>query len=178
MASFFIITKNKIKPAPETLLIDVYRQIWLRDATADKTQALDDFAYIYFMADYKSIYISSDITSRSKQVAKEILGKEEYKPDKLIKDGINKYMQIQATPTMRLLTESQRTLENITNYLSKERLKIDSDNIDTIIKTIEKCSKLVSSLNELDKKVKEELNDGVKVYGSQEVSFFEDPANL
>ena len=46
----------KITISEEALLLEPFKQIWNRDKSKDKTKALQELGYIYFMEDPRSDY--------------------------------------------------------------------------------------------------------------------------
>jgi len=93
MAYLFKIDGKLVFPTEEALLITPYKEIWERDTSKGKENAIKEFSYIEFMVSklatnpYKGY--SDDI--RGKVIIKDTFKGIDWKPDKLIIDGIDRF---------------------------------------------------------------------------------------
>ena len=103
--------------SPKALMVPEFKALWDRDKSNSKGTALSELAYVYYLSDFKSPYLLSlDISIVEYTVAKDFMKDESYKPDKVIKEAINKYKSLQETPSMRLLKSSLVTVSKLTDY--------------------------------------------------------------
>ena len=93
MVKLIEIDGTAVKPTEDILLIEPFRTIWKRDKNNHKTKAINDFKYIYFMVlpSKTNPYMELTEEERSKVIIKEVIGDENYKPDKYVKEAIEVY---------------------------------------------------------------------------------------
>ena len=69
----------------EAMMLKPFKDLWKRDKSRNKEQAMQELAYIYFMEDTRSDYqVYIDKEERSKQIKLGEGMKESWKPDKLV----------------------------------------------------------------------------------------------
>lgn len=102
----------------ECLMIPAFKVIWDRDKSKDKSVAYAELQYVYFSADYKSIYLSFDKNVREERLREDFLKDVKWKPDSLVLKAIDAYKQFQKTPTMRFLEANQNAMESMTEYFN------------------------------------------------------------
>ena len=166
----------------EALLIPEFKEIWERDKTKDKEEAVKEFSYIYFSTDFKSPYVqSADAGLAAKVVAKDFMKDPKYKPDKTIDAAIAKYVELQETPSMRLLKASLKTVSNLTNYLETVNLHERDKHDKPIYKPSDVTSALkaigpvIESLNKVKEQVEREVAQSATLRGRRIKGNREDP---
>ena len=177
----FELIKNQVHVKPHTLLIKEFKDIWDRDTNKNKASSLMELAYIYFTADYKSVYLAYNPEERDSVIKEDVFGKKvNYIPDSLVLAGINKYTELQQTHTMRLVKSTRNALEELVNYFNG----IDFDQRDNrgqviykvtdVTKAMGDTARIVESLEKLEIKIKQELQEAIKARGGEASSLYED----
>ena len=88
--------------SPQALLIPEFKKIWDDDSTNDKSVALKQLAYVYYISDFKSPYLlSSNPDQVAKLIAKDFMKDEDYVPTSEVMLAIDKYKSLQETPMDR-----------------------------------------------------------------------------
>lgn len=159
---------------PEGLFIPEMRKIWERDENADKQQAQGELAYIYHMADPRSVYRKLPENKREKQIIEDYLG-ESFIPDKDIEAAIEKYKLLYETPSMRFLKSVEKVLDKLAVYLNNVDITDGrGGNLTQVISAVEKGEATIASYGKLVDKVEREINTKmVKRRGDVEPSFLE-----
>jgi len=177
--NLFILNKTTydVDVSPEALILKPFSKILARDRSINKKKAKAELAYIYFMCDFKSEYLSTmDEQVRSKDILEVLDGlPKDYKVDKIVKDACDYYIELNKTIASVAL-ETQRgnihkLLENIGQFLTSE----DSNDVARATIISEKVPKLIASIDELEKMVKGQQESKKATHrGNQEKSMFED----
>lgn len=168
MKVFEIINNSPIVTV-ECLLIPEFLEIWKRDKTENKDIAYSELQYIYFKSDYKSLYLAFDSETREEKLLEDFIKKKNWKPDKVILKAIEKYKELQNTPTMRFLQANQEAMESLTDYYSN----IDWDELDASGKrpkyditkvsgSVKQAGGIIDNIEKLKEKVAKEqsVNEG------------------
>jgi len=168
---------------PKALLIPEFNDIYRRDRTSAKKHALKEFAYIYFMADYSSEYNAYGL-SKQEQLGIDIFSRKSYKPDLLIKKAIDKYEQLQETPSMQYLKAIRNRVQRVISFLDNAELQEGPDKdgaytnpfikIDKLTKVFNELEDVIEKLEKWEKKVFDEEEE-MKIRGGGNINVFEDP---
>ena len=175
--NLFFLEDNKVKITPETLLIGAFKSIWDRDKSKSKEEALKELGFVYYMADYKSIYLSYPESKREEQVILDIVKDSKWKPDEIIKTAIVKYEELQQTPSLRMLKGARKAQEAITNYyeeISQDPTKVNSKSVQAIAMSLEKMGKIAESIDKLEDKLKRESQTSGRSKGGRNINPFEE----
>ena len=91
MAFLFTVQEKSVFPNTETLLISPFKEIWARDKTQGKELAIEELTYIEFVTSLKKSnpYRQYPEKLKAQKVQEEIIRREDWKPDDLIKKGID-----------------------------------------------------------------------------------------
>lgn len=167
--------KDEIIPDPMLMLVPEFRRIWDRDKTKNKEKAKREFAYIYFICDYKSEYNTFGL-EKEESIAKDIMKDKKYVPDDIVIEAIEKYDKLQLTSSMRYLKSIRMTVDSLIAYL--DSLKYDPDNTDSykpaeITKSLKDIETILEKLEKWEKKVFEEEEEMV-IRGGGKAGMFED----
>jgi len=173
----FLLKENKVEIQPKMLFIPEFKAIWNRDRTKDKKHAKKEFAYIYFVSDYKSEYNIYGI-EKEVSVARDIMGNEEYKPDELVQPAIERYKKFQRTYSMRYLIEVRETVDSLMQFYRELRYKSRTQNaVDydptPAMKGLKEVETVLEKLEKWEKKVFSE-EESMQIRGGGELSMFED----
>jgi hypothetical protein len=159
------------------LLIPEFKKIWDRDTSKNKDKAIKEFAYIYFVGDYKSEYNIYGIEKRS-MVSREVMEDPGYVSDDLIEDAIKKYIKLQETSSMRYLRSIRDMVDSIIKFNDALKFNDSSDtknyNPSLATKALKDVGSIVEDLEKWEKKVYGE-EDQMAIRGGGKVGLFEDP---
>lgn len=165
---------------PELLTLAPFKKIWTRDKSKDKSRALQELAYIYFMYDIRSDYqIYIDEEKRSKEIK---LGEgmpENWEADVVVKEAAEYFSKFK--PAAALLLEDTRVaVDKLRTLLRDINLNEVDDKgrpiytLNTITSTIKQIPSLVKDLDEAERALAKEIAQSDKVRGAQEKSMYED----
>ena len=104
-----------------------------------------------------------------------------YRPDPAVEEAIEKYKDLQATPSMRLLEASVRTIHNLTNYLENVDLQERDKNGKPIYKpadvttSLKSIGGIVESLTKVRQQVEREQTSKGALRGQRQKGNREDP---
>ena len=182
MAHLFKVKDRIAFPNDETLLIPPYKQIWERDKSENKEEALKEFAYIEFMSSLlaSNPYIGYDINKRHIQLCKDIMQDEQYQPDELVEKGIRKIEEFQqdASETLAFYESALKGLKKLQRFFNTFNMNERNDKGIPLYKPKEITSALLdvdkaaASLDTLKKKVQSEVFEAVKTKGDKVISPF------
>ena len=180
--NLFDLQKRRVVIHTKALLVPEFKVIWERDKKKSKEEAIRELSYVYFITDYKSPYIqSADPEMTQRIVAKDFMKDPDYTPDKVIIEAIKKYIQLQQTPSMRLLKASLKTISNLTNYLETINLH-DRDKNDRplykpadITSALKSIGPIIESLNKVKEQVEKEVAQSATLRGRRLKGNREDP---
>ena len=172
----------KVTISPKALLVPEFRTLWDRDDSKDKDKALQELAYVYYLSDFKSPYLLSlDLSIVADTVAKDFMRDESYIPDEKVEEAINKYKELQITPSMRLLKASLTTVNRLTDYLEEVDLSERDDKNKPIYKpsditnSLKSIGGIVESLTKVRDLVEKEITQSGTLRGQRRKGNREDP---
>lgn len=189
MAYLFTVEGKVVKPHDETLLISPFKEIWERDKSKNKVDALEDFTYIEFMVSMLKTnpYRGYSDKIRKDVLLKDIIKRENWKEDSLIKEGMIKLkeFQTQGSITYSLYLSAIKAKNKLESFF--DEFDMSERNFKTglpvykpkeITSALLDVDKVTSSLVTLQKKVEEELFEEKKIRGQKEISPFANPESL
>jgi hypothetical protein len=154
--SLFIIEGEHVTINPKALMIPEFSDLWERDTSKGKKRSIKEFAYIYYMADYKSEYNAYGL-SKETQLGIDIMMKRDYKPDPYVQKAIDKYKVLQETPSMRYLISMRQRVNGLIDYLDnvqvkdKKRKKNEDGTIDeTYINPFISINEIVKTMSKME----------------------------
>lgn len=174
---FILNQANKVDIEPRMLLIPEFKAIWERDSSKSKAKAIKEFAYVYFVADYKSEYNIHGI-EKELIVCKEIMEDEKYKPDALVDAAIAKYEKLQETFSMRYLKSVRDTINSLMKFYDELRYKSKSSNVTDynpvpVMNAMKSIEDVLEKIEKWEKKVFSE-EDAMTIRGGGKIGLFED----
>ena len=189
MAFLFIVSDKTVFPNPETLLISPFKEIWNRDKTKEKYSALEDFAYIEFMASMKKSNPYRQYSGKEKEekVRQATITRKNWDIDILISGGIDKIYKFQqeASTTFNYYMAAKRAAEKMQDFFNDVNIsEVNPKTFNPIYKprditsALNDTEKVLSNLKSLEQKVEEELYEETKNRSNKEISFFADPDSL
>ena len=180
--SLFIFVDGKVSIAPKALFIPEFADIYNRDRSAGKKRAEKEFAYVYFMGDYKSEYNAYGI-EKAKQVGIDIFMNRKYEPDQIVKKAIEKYEELQNTASMKYLIAIRNRVNRIISFLDHAEVEDKSKDgsyknpfvsIEKVNKILNDLESTMEKLEKWEKKVFDEEVD-MQIRGGGVLNVFENP---
>lgn len=165
---------------PEILTLKVFKRLFTRDKTKDKSKFLQELGYIYFMLDPRSDYMYiTDEDERSKAI---IIGEglsDTWKVDSILQDAMDYYKSFR--PTSALLLEDTRVaVDKLREALRSINITETDDKgrpiytLNTIVTTIKQVPSLVKDLDDAERAISKEIVQNDKIRGSVEKAMYED----
>lgn len=179
--NLFHLSKNKIEINPATLTIKEFSELWSRDKSKTKAQAIKEFSYIYFKMDWNSVYQNMPEEDRHETLKEDLDLGETWEPDHLLVQAIKKYEELQETPTMRYARSVRKAFWDMVTYF--ERIDYAERDvkgqpvykIQDVTKAMGDSGKLIESVKKLEAIVKKEQLESSRVRSGDELNPFEDP---
>ena len=178
---------HKVIPSPYLLQIKAFKALWKRDRSVDKSQALEDLSFVYYFCDFRSPYMQYDEERRFHQLVTDIIGDKrgaKWKLDDEVKAAIEKYAELQETPTLKLLRAATIAINKYTNYFETIDLSEKDDrgklvhNSKDLASNIKSVGDLINSIEVLHKKVMQEVQTSTRIYGGGQIGDYEDPDSM
>lgn len=165
---------------PEILTLKVFKRLFMRDKTKDKSRFLQELGYIYFMLDPRSDYMYiTDNEERSKAIIEGEGLPDTWKVDSDLQDAMDYYKSFR--PTSALLLEDTRiAVDKLREALRSINLTDVDDKgrpiytLNTIVSTIKQVPSLVKDLDDAERAIAKEIIQNDKIRGSAEKSMYED----
>lgn len=165
---------------PEILTLKVFKKLFTRDKTKDKSKFLQELGYIYFMLDPRSDYMYiTDEDERSKAI---IIGEglsDTWKVDSILQDAMDYYKSFR--PTSALLLEDTRVaVDKLREALRSINITETDDKgrpiytLNTIVATIKQVPSLVKDLDDAERAISKEIVQNDKIRGNVEKAMYED----
>ena len=180
----FIVENGIAKPTEYILGIEPFKKIWERDKSEKKDKAMKDFTFIEYYTSPKITNPFRDIeeSKREKKIIENIRMLKDYKPDKLVWEGVKKYkeMLFEWSISYRLYLAAKKAVENLRVFLENVDLNERNDKGVPIYKpkdvttALNDISKIVDNLQQLERKLFDEITSA-KIYGGEKKNPFEDP---
>jgi len=184
MGKLFDIVKNEVQLTPEVLAIPALNAIWDRDKNKGKEKAKKEVSYIVFSTDYRSPYKDVPYSEKDMIIIRDLFGKNaKWEPDELIKEGVEKYKELQKSRHMRLLEATFKTEEEVTKYFENVDMTKTDDfgrplyTMENIMKNMEKVGALIQSMTKLEKQVQAEMAE-LSARGGTEIGYYENPNSI
>jgi hypothetical protein len=172
----FEVVDYVVQVSPSSLNIPEFKAIWRRDKNRRKKNAHSELSYVYYMCDYKSEYRNYPEDERAQKVFQDHCLKqlgEKWTPDGNIIEAMNKYIELQVTPSMSYLNSVEGIIHKVKSFLNGVD-NIDEDTMKTILDSIDKANKIVLSLPKIKESVEKEVSEKDKIRGGGEIGIYED----
>lgn len=181
----FVVENSVAVPSTHALLIYPFKQIWDRDNTPHKAQAICEFTYIELMCSMKKSNPFSGYSEdmREKKVANNIFPNlQQWLPDSEVVEAMKVYraLQEETSPTLRIIASAQRALRKIEEFLNevdfKERTRTNGAvyKPQDVAATVKMLPETRASLNKMREEAEQELNDNSKTRGQREINHYEE----
>lgn len=176
----FQLDNFKLTISPEALSIGAFKALWDRDKSKNKNKAIQELSYIYFTSDYKSVYSSYTKGEKETEIIKDVITIPNWKPDELVVKAIERYEELQKTPSMRLLEGVRQAIRKMIEYFEDvdlleedEKGKLKHD-VSKVVRAIESSGKITESLKALEDRVKKEQSEEGALRAGRSKGAFED----
>ena len=158
---------------PEAIMLAPFKAIWDRDKRKDKSMAMQELAYIYFMSDPRSDYqYLVDEEVRKEEVIKGLGMPTKWKEDDVIKRALKFYESFKPT-SAGLLEDTRIAVNKLRQLLRNIDLEETDDKgrpvytLNTITATIKQIPGLVKDLDEAERTLSKDIIQEAKARGSQ-----------
>jgi hypothetical protein len=182
------IKNYKLEILPEIYALTPFKKIWDKDKTKDKGKAVATIAYIYYMYDYRSDFMTILLPEeRHHEVVRYVFGNEaDVEFEKItedLTDAIDIYRRSQDSLTMQLYEAAKLGIEKIKNYITtidlteRDEKNKPIHNVSSLNKMIQELGTTVEAIEKLEDKVKRDIQAKTSnVRGGKEKAIFEDGA--
>lgn len=169
----------QIKLADEAFLVRPIRRLFHQDRSERKETFWRQISFMYFMVSPSSSYsYILDLEERAAEIIKQEGLPSDFKPSDLLKEAMEIYRKLTITPSQKLLESSLVAADTVSKFLSDPTIldKVDEKGrplyqISSITAALKNVEGIVSSLQTLQKKVEQELEEeSGKARGSQELT--------
>ncbi len=190
MAYLFEVTsKRTVYPIVEILLVSPFKEIWKRDKSVNKEQALSEFAYIEFTTSMLKTnpYRQYPEKRKAEIIRNAVIGDLDWEPDPLMLEAISKIEEFQkyASTTYTYYLAAKIAAEHMQEFFKAVDLnKLNENTKNPLYKprdltsALNDTEKVLANLKALERKVEEELYDEMKTKSNKVISFFADPESL
>lgn len=189
MSYLFEISERAVFPNTETLLLSPFKEIWERDKSKTKENALEELTYIEFMTSMKKSnpYRQYPEKIKHEKISEDVITQDNWKPDHLIEGAILKVTQFQqeASTTFNYYVSAKRAAEKMQDFFNE--VDIGERNMKSgtpiykprdITSALNDTEKVLANLKSLEKKVEEELYEETKTKAGKEISHFAQRSSL
>lgn len=169
----------QIKLADEAFLVRPIRRLFHQDRSERKETFWRQISFMYFMVSPSSSYsYILDLEERAAEIIKQEGLPSDFKPSELLREAMEIYRKLTITPSQKLLESSLVAADTVSKFLSDPTIldKVDEKGrplyqISSITAALKNVEGIVSSLQTLQKKVEQELEEeSGKARGSQELT--------
>lgn len=180
----FDIQGDQVTFTAEFLAVPEFKAIWNKDKTKGKARAIKELSYVAFLCDNTvyNPYRGYSEDARSEELIKDFIGDITWKPNKQIKEAVNKLRKLLETTSSRLLRSSNIAADKLGVYFETIDFTLLDDNGKPVYSARELASNLsamgniVKSLKVLEEQVKKEQLDDNITRGGFEIGDFELPS--
>jgi hypothetical protein len=149
--------------SPQALVLAPFKEIWLNDKSKDKSKAVKELSYVYYIADDRSDYMYIlDIEERKESIIRDLEIDPNWIIPTYIEEAIEYYEEASQTTSTQMLKSTRGVIEKISKFLDdidvNERDKNNKPvfDIGKIVASVEKVPKLVKALNEIEQEIVKE----------------------
>ena len=167
---------NRLQVSPYALTINEFKVIWDRDTTATKDIAIKELSFVYFMADSRSPYRGYDSPLKEMRI-KEDIGLVGWDFNIQVVGAVTKYIQLQTTPSMRMLKAMEQSLSKIEQFFSTYNPSADltGSKFRALTNSYKEVPNMIKGLRSMEELVAAEQEVGIVSRGGHAVSKREVP---
>lgn len=169
----------QIKLADEAFLVRPIRRLWNADRTERKEHFWRQMSFMYFMINPASSYsYILDMDERAAAVIQQEGLPNDFKPSEMLIEAMEIYRKMTITPSQKLLEASLIAADTVSKKLRDPDILDEVDDkgkpthtISEVTKSLRDVEGIVTSLQNLQKKVEQELTEqSGKARGAQELT--------
>ncbi len=168
----------ELQVSPEALLIRPIRRLYNQDRSERKERFFQQLSYLWFMVSPQSSYsYILDYDERSKAVIEQEGLPEDFRPSELLVEAMRIYKQLTITPSQKLLTSAIKAADTVSKFLEDPEIltKVDDKGrpmyqVSSITAALKNVEGIVTTLQNLQKKVDSEVLESGKARGTQELT--------
>ena len=110
---------------PQVLGIPPFTDLWDRDKSNSKHRAYNEIRYVTFLCDISldNKYRGYPEEERQKVLKRDFFGDENWEPDELVMEAIDKFLSFQETANSRLFKAAQKAQEKLSEYFENVDFK-------------------------------------------------------
>lgn len=180
---------GKVQVDLEIKIIPEFAAIIRSDKDRHKRWTQKIFEYIYMVYDFRSPYNIYTFSKRKERLLKHLDLTEKEVSTSLVEDAIKTYVELNETPTTKILSKTQETLLTSVDVMDKIRQRIETtmeneavsaEELATALTLItrslslaEQIPKNVKILKNLEDEIRKELAGDSKIRGGGKVNEFE-----
>ena len=164
---------------PEALMLAPFKAIWQRDKSKDKSKAMQELSFIYFMEDPRSDYqYLVDEEVRASEIKKGEGLPDNWKPDKVVQRAIEFYRSF--VPASAGLLEDTRFFVNSLRKELRTRAAelndLDMKELKSAMELIKQVPTLCTELDNAERTLARDILQEARARGSQTKALYEDEA--
>lgn len=175
MAGLFDYKDYKVVINPDEVAIPPFIEIWNRDKSKNKDTAVKEISYIWFLCNFKSPYNVYNDEEKEWKIRNDFLKDDSWRPDTLIKEGIEKYKEFTNTSSMKFLASAKKALSNLQKYFDNINwAKLDEKGrpvykVNDVVAALAKAGFIMESLDKVQKRVEQEIEAEAKIRGDKKI---------
>lgn len=189
MSYLFEIYNKEVRPKPTTILLEPFKTIWERDKSKDKSRAIADLSYCEFMASTSKAnpFAGYPDNTRKEKLIEELYKPIKQSPDELCDEGIKKIeeFQTEASATYSYYLAAKKAVETMKDFYQKVDLNMRNPKTGNplykpsdLTRALNDTEKVIQNLNNLKKKVDEEMFEATRTKAGKTISPFANPSSL
>lgn len=167
----------ELQVAPEALLIRPIRRLWNQDRSGRKEHFYQQMSYLWFMVDPRSTYsYILDLDERSKAIIEQEGLPDNFKPSDLLVEAMRIYKEHTTTISQKLLNDALVAANTVGTFLRTVDLTEEDRNgkpkyqVSQITAALKNLEGIVTNIQNLQKKVDSEIQEGGKARGAQDLT--------
>lgn len=167
----------ELQVAPEALLIRPIRRLWNQDRSGRKEHFYQQMSYLFFLVDPRSTYsYILDLDERSKAIIEQEGLPDNFKPSELLIEAMRIYKEHTTTISQKLLNDALVAANTVGTFLRTVDLTEEDRNgkpkyqVSQITAALKNLEGIVTNIQNLQKKVDSEIQEGGKARGAQELT--------
>lgn len=181
MRLFTLDEEYDIIPEKDTImLVPEFKALWTLKynghkkhptSSRERPRGKQEITYLYFYCDYRSEF--SELTDAERHEAALAAANldEDYKLSKELEAAKAKYLQMQETRELKLLTSAYGVIDKLRVYF--DNVEVSSSNSKTIIENLAKLGPTLQGLKRLEEQVRKQQRQDGKIRGGQDRGFLD-----
>lgn len=167
----------QMKVADEALLIRPIRRLFNADRSERKEKFWQQMSYLFFMCSPQSTYsYILDYDERHRTIVEQEGLPEDFRPSEMLVEAMKIYKQHTITVSQKMLESALISADKVSKFLRDVDLHEEDEKgrpkyqVSTITSALKNVEGIVSTLQNLQKKVDQELEEQGKARGTQELT--------